>query len=97
MPLGLRAWEGGDRQRPASQETCRWATRWSVTARYNPLRPLYLIALGDDAGTKLYGLGHRGVAAVDPRHHRLGERRRHRLALSATLTRVVQGHPSRRS
>jgi len=23
MPLGLWAWEGGDRQRPASQETCR--------------------------------------------------------------------------
>src|SRR6185369_15017637 len=27
MPLGLRAWEGGDRQRPASQETCRQS--WS--------------------------------------------------------------------
>jgi hypothetical protein len=23
--------------------------QWSVTARYNPLRPLYLVALGDDA------------------------------------------------
>ncbi|MGM4920709.1 PepSY domain-containing protein [Tardiphaga sp. 813_E8_N1_3] len=39
--------------------------QWSVTARYDPLRPLYLIALGDDAGTKLYVSSRSGEIALD--------------------------------
>ena len=39
--------------------------QWSVTARYDPLRPLYLIALGDDAGTKLYISSRTGEIALD--------------------------------
>ena len=39
--------------------------QWSVTARYNPLRPLYLIALGDEAGTKLYVSLRSGEIALD--------------------------------
>ncbi|WP_339028448.1 PepSY domain-containing protein [Bradyrhizobium symbiodeficiens] len=39
--------------------------QWSVTARYDPLRPLYLIALGDDAETKLYVSSRSGEIALD--------------------------------
>jgi uncharacterized iron-regulated membrane protein len=39
--------------------------QWSVTARYDPLRPLYLIALGDDAGTRLYISSRSGEIALD--------------------------------
>lgn len=39
--------------------------QWSVTARYDPLRPLYLIALGDDAGTKLYVSSRSGEIVLD--------------------------------
>lgn len=39
--------------------------QWSVTARYDPLRPLYLITLGDDAGTKLYVSSRSGEVALD--------------------------------
>ncbi|QHO75446.1 peptidase [Bradyrhizobium sp. CCBAU 051011] len=39
--------------------------QWSVTARYDPLRPLYLIALGDDASTKLYVSSRSGQIALD--------------------------------
>ena len=39
--------------------------QWSVTARYDPLRPLYLIALGDDAGTRLYVSSRSGEIALD--------------------------------
>lgn len=39
--------------------------QWSVTARYDPLRPLYLITLGDDAGTKLYVSSRSGEIALD--------------------------------
>jgi uncharacterized iron-regulated membrane protein len=39
--------------------------QWSVTARYDPLRPFYLITLGDDAGTKLYVSSRSGEIALD--------------------------------
>jgi len=42
--------------------------QWSVTARYDPLRPLYLIALGDDAGTKLYVSSRSGETVLDTNH-----------------------------
>jgi uncharacterized iron-regulated membrane protein len=39
--------------------------QWSVTARYDPLRPFYRIALGDDAGTELYVSSRSGEIALD--------------------------------
>jgi len=39
--------------------------QWSVTARYDPLRPLYLITLGDDAGIELYVSSRSGEIALD--------------------------------
>jgi hypothetical protein len=39
--------------------------QWSVTARYDPLRPLYLITLGDDAGTELYVSSRSGEIVLD--------------------------------
>lgn len=39
--------------------------QWSVTARYDPLRPLYLISLGDDQGTQLYISSRTGEIALD--------------------------------
>jgi uncharacterized iron-regulated membrane protein len=39
--------------------------QWSVTARYNPLRPLLLIALGDADGTELYVSARTGEVALD--------------------------------
>ncbi|KQT20216.1 MAG: PepSY domain-containing protein [Bradyrhizobium sp.] len=39
--------------------------QWSVTARYDPLRPLYLIGLGDNAGTRLYVSSRSGEIALD--------------------------------
>jgi len=39
--------------------------QWSVTARYDPLRPLYLIALNDDAGTELYVSSRTGEIVLD--------------------------------
>jgi hypothetical protein len=42
--------------------------QWSVTARYDPLRPLYLITLGDEAGTKLYVSSRSGEIALDTSH-----------------------------
>lgn len=39
--------------------------QWSVTARYDSLRPLYLIDLGDDAGTELYVSAQGGEIALD--------------------------------
>jgi uncharacterized iron-regulated membrane protein len=39
--------------------------QWSVTARYDPLRPLYLVALGDAAGTELYVSSRSGEIALD--------------------------------
>lgn len=39
--------------------------QWSVTARYDPLRPLYLVSLGDPAGTELYVSSRTGEIALD--------------------------------
>lgn len=39
--------------------------QWSVVARYDPLRPFYLINLGDTAGTKLYVSSRSGEIALD--------------------------------
>ncbi|MGJ5179763.1 PepSY domain-containing protein [Bradyrhizobium oligotrophicum] len=39
--------------------------QWSVTARYDPLRPFYLIKLGDDADTELYVSSRTGEIALD--------------------------------
>ncbi|MEH2481478.1 putative iron-regulated membrane protein [Nitrobacteraceae bacterium AZCC 2146] len=39
--------------------------QWSVTARYDPLRPLFLIALGDAAGTQLYVSERSGEIVLD--------------------------------
>jgi hypothetical protein len=39
--------------------------QWSVSARYDSWRPLYLIALGDDAGTALYVSSRSGEIVLD--------------------------------
>lgn len=39
--------------------------QWSVSGRYNPLRPLYLISLGDPAGTEIYISSRNGEVALD--------------------------------
>lgn len=39
--------------------------QWSVTARYDPLRPFYLISLGDEAGTRLYVSSRSGEIVLD--------------------------------
>lgn len=39
--------------------------QWSVTARYDPLRPLYLVSLGDRDGTELYISSRTGEIALD--------------------------------
>ena len=39
--------------------------QWSVTARYDPLRPLYQIALNDAAGTRLYVSSRSGEIVLD--------------------------------
>jgi len=39
--------------------------QWSVTARYDPLRPLFLVSLGDTAGTELYISSRSGEIVLD--------------------------------
>jgi hypothetical protein len=39
--------------------------QWSVTARYDPLRPLFRISLGDRSGTELYVSSRTGEIALD--------------------------------
>jgi PepSY-associated TM region len=39
--------------------------QWSVTARYDPLRPLFLVSLGDTTGTELYISAQSGELALD--------------------------------
>jgi len=39
--------------------------QWSVTARYDPLRPLYRVGLGDEAGTELYVSSRSGEIVLD--------------------------------
>ncbi|MGO4714162.1 PepSY domain-containing protein [Bradyrhizobium sp. 2TAF24] len=43
--------------------------QWSVTARYDPLRPLFLVGLGDAAGTELYVSSRSGEIALDTTRH----------------------------
>ncbi|ABD04813.1 PepSY-associated TM helix [Rhodopseudomonas palustris HaA2] len=43
--------------------------QWSVTARFDPLRPLFLIGLGDDAGTELYVSQKTGEIVLDTNRH----------------------------
>ncbi len=50
--------------RPELMETVE-RDQWSVTARFDPLRPLYLISLGDPAGTELYVSSRTGEIALD--------------------------------
>lgn len=49
---------------PAMMETVE-RDQWSVTARFDPLRPLYLISLGDPGGTQLYVSSRTGEIALD--------------------------------
>ena len=53
-----------DAVRPELKETVE-RDQWSVTARFDPLRPLYLVALGDPAGTELYISSRNGEIALD--------------------------------
>jgi uncharacterized iron-regulated membrane protein len=39
--------------------------QWSVTAHYDPLRPLFLVSLGDKEGTELYVSARTGELALD--------------------------------
>jgi len=39
--------------------------QWSVTARFDPLRPLFLVGLGDMAGTQLYVSSRTGEVVLD--------------------------------
>lgn len=43
--------------------------QWSVTARYDPLRPLFLVMLGDADGTELYISERTGEIALDTTRH----------------------------
>jgi len=43
--------------------------QWSVTARYDPLRPLFRVALGDAVGTELYVSSRTGEIALDTTRH----------------------------
>ena len=42
--------------------------QWSVTARFDSLRPLFLIALGDSEGTQLYVSARSGEIVLDTTH-----------------------------
>ncbi|MFC0240823.1 PepSY domain-containing protein [Rhodopseudomonas telluris] len=43
--------------------------QWSVTARFDPDRPLYLVDLGDGAGTELYVSSRSGEIVLDTTRH----------------------------
>jgi len=43
--------------------------QWSVTARFDPLRPLFRIGLGDDSGTELYVSQKTGEIVLDTTRH----------------------------
>ena len=57
------------RRHPAAAEVRMIETvdrdQWSVTARFDPLRPLFLVALGDVAGTQLYISERSGEIVLD--------------------------------
>ena len=50
--------------RPELKDTVE-RDQWSVTARFDPLRPLYLVSLGDADGTELYISSRNGEIALD--------------------------------
>jgi uncharacterized iron-regulated membrane protein len=50
--------------RPELKDTVE-RDQWSVTARFDPLRPLYLVSLGDPNGTELYISSRNGEIALD--------------------------------
>jgi uncharacterized iron-regulated membrane protein len=50
--------------RPELKDTVE-RDQWSVTARFDPLRPLYLVSLGDPGGTELYISSRNGEIALD--------------------------------
>jgi PepSY-associated TM region len=50
--------------RPELLETLE-RDQWSVSGHFNPLRPLYLISLGDAAGTEIYVSSRTGEVALD--------------------------------
>lgn len=53
-----------DAARPEIKETIE-RDQWSVSGRFNPLRPLYLVSLGDPDGTELYISSRTGETALD--------------------------------
>jgi uncharacterized iron-regulated membrane protein len=53
-----------DAARPEIRETIE-RDQWSVSGRFNPLRPLYLVSLGDPDGTELYISSRTGEIALD--------------------------------
>ena len=61
----------GQHPRAAQPQLLDTVTRdqWSVTARFDPLRPLYLIGLGDSDGTELYVSSRSGEIALDTTRH----------------------------
>ncbi len=68
MTGAIRAPIDGDEARRiaggAHSETV-WRDQWTVTARYDPLRPFHKVALGDGAGTELYVSAETGEIALD--------------------------------
>jgi hypothetical protein len=54
---------GGDR--PGASVAPVERDQWTVTARYDPLRPFHKVALGDPAGTELYVSQATGEIALD--------------------------------
>lgn len=49
-----------------------WRDQWTVTARYDSLRPFHKVALGDGAGTELYVSARTGEIALDTTHWERG-------------------------
>lgn len=50
---------------PTVSATPEERDQWSVTARYDPLRPFHLVALNDPAGTELYVSARTGEIVLD--------------------------------
>lgn len=53
------------RQVPQATASLEDRDQWSVTARYDPLRPFHLVSLNDPAGTQLYVSSRTGEIALD--------------------------------
>ncbi|SDN98087.1 PepSY-associated TM region [Methylobacterium phyllostachyos] len=50
---------------PEARVELVWRDQWTVTARYDPLRPFLKVALGDTAGTELYVSAITGAVVLD--------------------------------